>query len=614
MAEDAASSVGPVRQQEGWRIVPPHEGHVALLVDLGADAEARRWGDAVPVRDPGAARAWVAVARDGWAGRHRWAPRRWVVEESAEGATGPDADQVWRPAGLVEYRPDGHGGAEVGYAVHPDHRGRGVATRALGLALDHAFDEDDVVLARWRAEVGHWASRRVSWRLGFSVPVPVRGLVPGWDQDTAPRDGWIATLHRDDPREPAYPWREIPVLTEADGDVRLRPWRADADDTAALVSVDDVARQFLGPVLPGSGEESVRAWTGARLESALLGHSLTWCIADARSDVALGGISLFDLLDPFAHGCAEVGYWLLPTARGRGAVTRALRLVTRYAVTELGVHRIAAQTDERNDASHRALLRAGFRWTVTEPLSCVYAAGGERHGTARFALLGDEAAGSAELPGPPPAVAAAEHPPAPSGTAPGPPPVSRPGVPTLRADPLVLRPWRTGDEDRIVEAVTDPLTRQYLPQLPDPYGQPEAAAFLQSCAEACERGERRTWAVADAADDRVLGAVSLTEAAASGTPGEIGYWAHPDARGRGVATGAVRAVIRYALAPEAEKGLGLRRVWVQAAGSNLASQRVAVAAGLREVGRDRQAEVLRDGTVEDLVRLDLLAQEVAAPG
>ncbi|WP_298747743.1 GNAT family N-acetyltransferase [uncultured Serinicoccus sp.] len=587
MAEDAASSVGPVRQQEGWRIVPPHEGHVALLLDLGADEEARRWGDAVPVRDPGAARAWVAVARDGWAARHRWAPRRWAVEGSAGAATGAGADRGWRPVGVVEYRPDGHGGAEVGYAVHPDHRGQGVATRALGLALDHAFEEDDVVLARWRAEVGHRASRRVAWRLGFSVPVHVRGLLPGWDQDTAPRDGWMATLHRDDPREPAYPWREIPVLAEQDGDVRLRPWRADADDTAALMSVDDVARQFVGPVLPGSGEEAVRAWTRARLESALLGHGLTWCIADARSDVALGGISLFDLLDPFAHGCAEVGYWLLPAGRGRGAVTQALRLVTRYAAAELGVHRVAAQTDERNEASHRALLRAGFRWTVTEPQSCVYCAGGERHGTARFALLGDDGAGSPGVPAP---------------------------LPTLRADPLVLRPWRTGDEDRIVEAVTDPLSRRYLPQLPDPYGQPDAATFVQACAEAAERGERRTWAVADAADDRVLGAVSLTQASASGPPGEIGYWAHPDARGRGVTTAAVRAVVRYALAPGAEQGLGLRRVWVQAAGSNLASQRVAVAAGLREVGRDRQAEVLGDGTVEDLVRFDLLAQEVPAPG
>ncbi len=225
------------------------------------------------------------------------------------------------------------------------------------------------------------------------MPAQVRGLLPGWGQDRAPRDGWVATLHRDDPREPAYPWRQVPVLAERGGDLHLRPWRDDADDTAALVSVDDVVRQFVGPVLPGPGEEAARAWTRGRVEAAVLGHSLTWCIADARSDAALGSISLFDLVDPFAHGCAEVGYWLLPAARGRGAVTQALRLVTRYAVAELGVHRIAAQTDERNDASHRTLMRAGFRWTVTEPQSCVYADGGERHGTARFALLTDPSAG-----------------------------------------------------------------------------------------------------------------------------------------------------------------------------------------------------------------------------
>lgn len=396
MAEDAASSAGPVRQREGLRIVPPHDGHTGLLVGLGADEQARRWGDAVPVRDATAARAWVGVAREAWAGRQRWAPRRWVVEvaqEAAQGATPGTAAPAWRPAGTVEYRPDGHGGAEVGYAVHPDHRGRGVATQALGLALDHAFAEDEVVLARWRAEVGHWASRRVAWRLGFSVPAQVRGLLPGWGQDRAPRDGWWATLHRDDPREPAYPWRQVPVLAEQGGDLRLRPWRADADDTAALMSVDDVARQCVGPLPPGPGEEAVQAWTRGRLESAVLGHSLTWCIADARSDAALGSICLFDLVDPCAHGCAEVGSWLLPAGRGRGAVTRALGLVTRYAVAELGVHRIAARTDERDAASHRALLQAGFRWTVTEPQSRVDERGGERHGTARFALLTEPSAG-----------------------------------------------------------------------------------------------------------------------------------------------------------------------------------------------------------------------------
>ncbi|WP_139720373.1 GNAT family N-acetyltransferase [Serinicoccus chungangensis] len=618
MAEDAASSVGAVRRQEGLRIVPPHEGHLALLLDLGADEEARRWGDAVPVRDPGAARAWVSVARDGWAGQHRWAPRRWVAEVATGPAGGAEEHAVWRPAGVVEYRPDGHGAAEVGYAVHPDHRGRRVATGALGLALGHAFDEDDVVLLRWRAEVDHWASRRVAWRLGFSVPVLVRGLLPGWGQDTTPRDGWIATLHRDEPREPAHPWREIPVLAEEDGDVRLRPWRADADDAAALASVDDVARQYVGTTLPGPGEEAVRAWTRARLEAALLGRGLTWCIADARSDAALGSVSLVDLQDPSARGCGEVGFWLLPAGRGRGAVTQAVRLVTRYAVAELGVHRMAARTDERNDAAHRALLRAGFRWTVTEPQSSVDGTGDERHGTARFELLGDDAAQAAPLPGPPPSVAAAGLTPTTRGRAPGlptdaPPHVPAP-VPTLRTDGLVLRPWRAGDEDRIVEAVSDPLTRQYLPELPDPYGQPEAAAFLQTCAAAAEDGERRTWAVADAADDRVLGAVSLTGAATAGPPGEIGYWAHPDARGRGVTTAAVRAVVRYAVAPVGEDGLGLPRVWVRAAASNRASRRVAAAAGLQEVGRDRQAEVLRDGTVDDLVRLDLLASEVPTRG
>ncbi len=57
---------------------------------------------------------------------------------------------------------------------------------------------------------------------------------------------------------------------------------------------------------------------------------------------------------------AGVGYWLLPRARGRGLVTRALLLVSRWAFDELGVKRISLLTDPRNASSLRAAERAGF--------------------------------------------------------------------------------------------------------------------------------------------------------------------------------------------------------------------------------------------------------------
>ena len=58
---------------------------------------------------------------------------------------------------------------------------------------------------------------------------------------------------------------------------------------------------------------------------------------------------------------ATVGYWLLPDARGKGLVTHALVLVSRWAFDELGGKRIGLLADPRNVASVRLAERAGFQ-------------------------------------------------------------------------------------------------------------------------------------------------------------------------------------------------------------------------------------------------------------
>ena len=85
--------------------------------------------------------------------------------------------------------------------------------------------------------------------------------------------------------------------------------------------------------------------------------------------------------------------------------------------------------------------------------------------------------------------------------------------------------------------------------------------------------------------------------------------AHPDARGRGVMSEAVRLVVRHAFIPGEDGGLGRIRLQLSAADGNLASQQIARANGFVEVGRDRSAEPLGDGTFADLVRFDLLVGE-----
>jgi len=56
----------------------------------------------------------------------------------------------------------------------------------------------------------------------------------------------------------------------------------------------------------------------------------------------------------------EIGYWLAPWARGRGAATRAVALLAPWALRELGLARVALHTTPDNEPSQRVAERAGF--------------------------------------------------------------------------------------------------------------------------------------------------------------------------------------------------------------------------------------------------------------
>ena len=56
---------------------------------------------------------------------------------------------------------------------------------------------------------------------------------------------------------------------------------------------------------------------------------------------------------------AEIGYWLFPHARGRGAATKTARFLAEHGFS-LGIDRIEARVNVGNTASERVLERAGF--------------------------------------------------------------------------------------------------------------------------------------------------------------------------------------------------------------------------------------------------------------
>jgi RimJ/RimL family protein N-acetyltransferase len=187
-------------------------------------------------------------------------------------------------------------------------------------------------------------------------------------------------------------------------------------------------------------------------------------------------------------------------------------------------------------------------------------------------------------------------------------------VPVLEGDRVRLRAHVDTDLERIMQGCTDEVARRWMPNLPVLDSVEAARGYVTGLRLAESLGQRMTWAVADRASDRFLAQVGLHRLDGSMCPtgAEIGYWAHPDARGRGVVGEAVRLVLGHAFTPLSGGGLGRHRVQLGSAWSNAASRAVAERAGFTRLGRFRQDGLVgtADGEVyDDGVWYDLLATD-----
>jgi len=142
----------------------------------------------------------------------------------------------------------------------------------------------------------------------------------------------------------------------SDGIVVLRRWEeGDLDCVEQAAEDPDIPKGTTVPATftPAEG----RAWIERQWSRAESGTGLSQAIADASSDEALGAAVLMTR----QRSSAEIGFWLVPRARGRGIGSRAVGLLARWAVQEAGLARVEAYVIPDNIASQRLLEKAGFR-------------------------------------------------------------------------------------------------------------------------------------------------------------------------------------------------------------------------------------------------------------
>jgi RimJ/RimL family protein N-acetyltransferase len=140
-----------------------------------------------------------------------------------------------------------------------------------------------------------------------------------------------------------------------DGELVVRPPRSG--------DVDVVAGAFADPELRGAGNlpdltpEELLETLPYLPALAASGRLLPVVVVDATTNQILGGGALHHL--DSERAIVEIGYWLLPDARGQGVATRVARMLAEHAFA-LGVQRVEAYVNVGNDASERVLERAGF--------------------------------------------------------------------------------------------------------------------------------------------------------------------------------------------------------------------------------------------------------------
>lgn len=65
-------------------------------------------------------------------------------------------------------------------------------------------------------------------------------------------------------------------------------------------------------------------------------------------------------LGPPSGGCVEIGYSVIPEARGRGYATELVEALVAHAFEHPEVQRVIAHTSDSNVASTQVLIRSGF--------------------------------------------------------------------------------------------------------------------------------------------------------------------------------------------------------------------------------------------------------------
>lgn len=234
---------------------------------------------------------------------------------------------------------------ELGYVLHPDHQGQGLASEAVERCLTRAFDEDGLD----EVHAGVWADNAASLGLLRKFGFQATGQDMGTNAlRPTPAPGFTLRLTRAD-------WLARALIRTPH--LAMRPMtRADAPLFHDLVTRPEVA-QFLYLFHP--------AWTLAEAEAFLADWAwagrLRFRLALIHQGSWAGWIGVSDDAEP------EIFYALRPEFAGQGLAGEAVAAFAAFLFDRFDPPALTAGVFTDNPASARVLQKSGFVLIREEP-------------------------------------------------------------------------------------------------------------------------------------------------------------------------------------------------------------------------------------------------------
>ena len=175
--------------------------------------------------------------------------------------------------------------------------------------------------------------------------------------------------------------------------------------------------------------------------------------------------------------------------------------------------------------------------------------------------------------------------------------------PPLQTHALAMRAWKTTDLPAVVVACQDTDIARFMAGVPTPYGEGDARAWLAAQEPARLAGRRLELAITNPVSGELLGSIVLSSVEHVYRRAMVSFWVAPPARGRGVATKALRLISGWAFGQ-----LGLMRLEMFIEPENTSSQRVAERSGYVREGLLRSRWV-KAGRRRDSVVYGLLPSD-----